>query len=111
MSCYSLAEKITPVRADFLVELRRFEPRPPQRRRPLTEWVPLPPLQDGIEEAGRRTGVCFCPFYVPHQSGHRTFPGVRVAATTVICCSILRRRSPSRSSARWTSHGSSLIWA
>ncbi len=26
MSCYSLAEKITPVRADFLVELRGFEP-------------------------------------------------------------------------------------
>ena len=49
--------------------------------------------------------------YVSHQSGHRTFPGVRVVATTVACSIVFRRRSPSRSSARWTSHGSSLIWA
>ena len=26
MSCYSVAEEITPVRADFLVELRGFKP-------------------------------------------------------------------------------------
>jgi hypothetical protein len=26
MSCYSVVEEITPVRADYLVELRGFEP-------------------------------------------------------------------------------------
>ena len=62
-------------------------------------------------KACRRAGARFRRRYVCHQSGHRTFVGVRVAATTVACSVAFRRRSPSLSSARWTSHGSSLIWA
>jgi hypothetical protein len=34
MSCYPVAEKITPVRADFLVERRGFEPATSAMRHP-----------------------------------------------------------------------------
>ena len=72
--------------------------------------APRPVLQGLIAKARRRRRL-FLQRYVSHQSGHRTCPGVRVAATTVARCLIVRRRSPRRLSARWTSHGSSLIWA
>ena len=100
------------VRGDFLVELRGFEPLTSAAQAPPRQTAaPLPTVQGLIAKARRRTGACFRPRYVSHQSGHRTFLGVRVAATTVACSVVFRRRSPSRSSARWTSHGSSLIWA
>ena len=111
MSCYSVAEEITSICADFLVELRGFEPlisaaQAAAHRRA----APRPVLQGLIAKARRRRRL-FLQRYVSHQSGHRTCPGVRVAATTVARCLIVRRRSPRRLSARWTSHGSSLIWA
>jgi hypothetical protein len=57
------------------VELRGFEP--------LTSAAPLPVLQGLMAKARSRTGACFRQRYVSHQSGHRTFLGVCVAATTV----------------------------
>jgi hypothetical protein len=62
-------------------------------------------------EGSRARALASANAMFPHQSGHRTFVGVRVTATTVACSVTFRRRSPSRSSARWTSHGSSLIWS
>jgi len=46
-----------------------------------------------------------------HHSGHSTLSGVLVANTTVSCSAKLSRRLPKRSSAAWTSQGSSFIWA
>ena len=59
------------------------------------------------------TSGCVAIAYRPtsHQSGQRTFEGVRVASTTTCCSSSVSRRSPSRARAASTSQGSSTILA
>ena len=53
--------------------------------------------------------IAYCP--TSHQSGQRTFEGVRVASATTCCSSSVSRRSPSRARAASTSQGSSTIRA
>jgi hypothetical protein len=81
------------------VERRGFEPlisaaQAAAHRRAAPPLV----LQDLIAKARRRRRL-FLQRYVSHQSGHRTFPGVRVASATVARCFMVRRRSPSRTRA------------
>jgi hypothetical protein len=105
MSSYFAEWKIISVRADFLVELRGFEPLTSASQASAREAAPPCGSPRRNREARPPHRRLLLPTYISHQSGHRTFPGVCVAATmdevrstAGVACSV--RASPTNPSAQ-----------